>query len=225
MELKVTMTLSFLISLVYSGEEGIFAKIYDKKIVNFSVSGNSYQYVNGTKRLTKPEYAIYPFDKLYDWCSNCPLNYDDHPFIMFYVENHEFKFNGYLIRAGCCDEGCCCDDTYYGCAYCCLYSWSIQISNDNQTWTTVHSIAKDAKMRDCKEATFQFEKYYVAKYVRLIQDERCPGYPPCLAINRIDFFGTALSSGVEEEFVSYHDDDEDVSIIGHISKNGNARFN
>ena len=76
-------------------------------------------------------------------------------------------------------------------------------------------------MRICNEKQYHFDKEYTASYVRLIQDNACPGYPPCIAINKFDLFGSVVGANnePEEEFVSFHDDDEDVSIIGHISKN------
>ncbi|EAX85197.1 hypothetical protein TVAG_569530 [Trichomonas vaginalis G3] len=83
-------------------------------------------------------------------------------------------------------------------------------------------------MRRCKERTYDFDKEYTAKYVRLIQNEPCPGDPPCIAINKLDLLGDVIgpdSNQIEEDFVSFHDDDDDVSIIGHISKNGNVKIN
>ena len=82
-------------------------------------------------------------------------------------------------------------------------------------------------MKYCKEKSYEFKETYEAKYVRLIQDQSCPGDPPCIAINKLDLFGEVIDEGEsgEENFVSYHDDDDDVSIIGHISKNGNVKIN
>lgn len=200
---------------------GIFKRHYNDKIIVIDVSGSSKQDINGTIQLTKPEYAILPWDKRYDWCSNCGKTYDEHPWIIFSLDNRQMKINGYFIRAGCCYENrCCCDDGVYYCIECCLYSWSLQVSDDNKTWTEVHKIDKDRNMRRCAEKEYKFDKEYTARYVRLIQNERCPGNPPCLAINRIELYGDVVGENNAEDFVSFHDDDEDVSIIGHISKNG-----
>lgn len=221
--------ISFLLSVSTSSpdKKGIFNKVYNDKIVIIDASGSSRQYINGSKQLTKPEYAIYPWDKRYDWCSNCGHSYEEHPFIQFSLKDRKFSFNGYFIRCGCCyDDGCCCDDKYYDrCFDCCLYSWSLQISDDNKTWKTVHKIEKDNEMRYCNEKEYKLDNTYTGKYVRLIQNDACPGYPPCIAINKFDLYGDVI--GVEskdEDFVSYHDDDDDVSIIGHISKNGNVKI-
>ena len=209
---------------------GIFSKVYDNKIVVIETSGSSKQYINGSRQLTKPEYAIYPWDKKYDWCSNCGHTYEEHPWITFSLNSRKFKIHGYFVRAGCCygTAQCCCEDEYYHyCVRCCLFSWSLQISNDNKTWKDVHKVEKDYDMKYCKEKSYEFKETYEAKYVRLIQDQSCPGDPPCIAINKLDLFGEVIDEGEsgEENFVSYHDDDDDVSIIGHISKNGNVKIN
>ncbi|EAX98683.1 hypothetical protein TVAG_432330 [Trichomonas vaginalis G3] len=187
------------------------------------VSGSSKQRINGTKQMTKPEYSIYPWDKRYDWCSNYGKSYDEHPYITYYLKSKKMKFNGYFVRCGCCYEGCCCDDENNGyCFDCCLYSWSLLISDDNKTWTEVHRVDKDNTMKFCNEKTYNLDKTYTAKYVKIIQNEHCPGFPPCISINKFELYGDIIhDDGMinEEEFVSFHDVDEDVSIIGHISRN------
>ncbi|EAY23363.1 hypothetical protein TVAG_070260 [Trichomonas vaginalis G3] len=206
---------------------GIFKKVFNDKIVVIDASGSSKQFINGSIQLTKPENAIYPFDKDYDWCSNCASNYDDHPFITFSLLKKRFYFNLYYLKAGCCHDECCCEDALY-CVQCCLFSWSLQISADNKTWTDVHKIERDYKMRRCNEKTYTLDKSYSAKFIRLIQNEPCPGDPPCIALNKMEIFGEISNedgSEIQEDFVSYHDDDDDVSIIGHISKNGKVIVN
>ena len=211
-------------------ENGIFSKNFDKGIIVVDASGSSNQEINGSMQLTKPEYSTYPWNKRYDWCSNCGTTYDDHPWITYSIKNKRIKINSYFVRVGCCYNSlCCCEDYKYKyCVHCCLYSWSLQVSNDNKTWTEVHRM-KDEKMRRCKENTYNLDKTYEAKYVRLIQNEACPGDPLCIALNKFELFGDIISedSNVhDDDFVSYHDDDDDdVSIIGHISKNGNVKFN
>ncbi|EAX96412.1 hypothetical protein TVAG_493540 [Trichomonas vaginalis G3] len=218
------MIFSIFVRNSFSNEiNGIFSKVYNKKTIVYDVSGSSRQNINGTMQLTKPEYAIYPWNKDYDWCSNCGHSYSEHPYISFSIKDQNFKFNSYFIRAGCCYGRCCCEEDYSRyCVNCCLYSWSLQISDDNKTWKEVHRIEKDRNMRRCNEKTYNLDGTYEAKYVRIIQNEPCPGDPPCLAINRFDLIGdlTEFNQNKEnEDFVSYHDDDDDVSIIGHISKN------
>ena len=74
-------------------------------------------------------------------------------------------------------------------------------------------------MRRCNEKTYDLDSSYEARFVRVIQNEPCPGNPPCIAINKFEIFGDVLTDDSQEDFVSFHDDDDDVSIIGHISKN------
>ena len=168
---------------------GIFKKVFDDKIIEIDASGSSKQRINGTRQFTKPEYAIYPWNKEYDWCSNCGRTYEDHPWITFSLKNKKIKLTGYFVRAGCCYASsglCCCEDPSYSyCVECCLYSWSLQISNDNKTWNEVHKM-KDEEMRRCTERSYNLDRAYEAKYVRLIQNEACPGDPPCIALNKFD---------------------------------------
>lgn len=203
---------------------GIFKRLFDDKIVVIDASGSSKQHINGSKQMTKPEYAIYPYDKQYDWCSNCGKTYDEHPWITFSLKDKKFKINGYFIRCGCCYHDCCCEDYGY-CIDCCLYSWSMQISEDNKTWTEVHKVERDDSMRRCNEKTYKFNKDYTTKYIRIIQNEPCPGWPPCMSINKMEIFGEILNDNNSNDYESFQDDDEDVSIIGHISKNGDVKFN
>lgn len=211
----------FAFSLCLSTEPvGIFSKYYNDKIINIDTTGSSRQKINGSMQLTKPEYAIYPWKKDYDWCSNCMSSYDQHPWITFSLKNQLITFSGYFMRAGCCYEGgCCYDRRYYYCIKCCLYSWSLQISDDNKTWTEVHKITKDNEMKECAERTYKLDKEYTTKYVRLLQTENCPDDPPCIALNRFELLGDIHSDNSNDDFISFHDDDDDVSIIGHISRN------
>ncbi|EAY02124.1 hypothetical protein TVAG_372690 [Trichomonas vaginalis G3] len=212
----------------YSSKDGIFQQAFHDKIIVIDVSGSSKQYINGSFQYTKPEYSVYPWNKDYDWCSNCGKSSSDHPWITYSLQSKKIKLTGYFVRCGCCyaSENCCCEDESTTCFDCCLYSWSLQVSDDNKTWKEVHRIEKDESMRRCNENTYKLDREYTTKYVRLIQNEPCPGDPPCIAINKFDLIGEVVNDNSrEEDFVSYHDDDDDVSIIGHISKNGNVRFN
>lgn len=215
------MIFGFLSFLTIRDVDGIFKKHFNDGSIVIDVSGSSYQWINGSKQLTLPTYAIEPVNKRYDWCSNCGKSNDEHPWISFSLKSKLLKINGYFVRCGCCYEGCCCEESGY-CVHCCLYSWSLQISNDNITWTTVHRVEKDGGMRICVEKSYKLDKEYTAKYVRLLQDEPCPGDPPCLAINKFELLGESIpdnSSPSSEDNLSFNDDEQDISIIGHISKN------
>lgn len=193
----------------------ILKRAYHENMIQYSTSGSSSQYINGSLQLTKPEYAFDQMDKSYDWCSNCGKSKTDFPWIIFHVKNHEMKLSGYYLKAGCCERECCCEDGDY-CCECCLFSWSLQISNDNVTWKTVHKIERDYEMRRCKDKTYKFSETYTCRYVRLIQDETCYGDPPCIALNKIELLGTYGDDFSDD--ISLDNDEEDVSIIGHISK-------
>lgn len=73
-------------------------------------------------------------------------------------------------------------------------------------------------MRYCKEKTYKFSEIYHAKYVRIIQDKPCPGEPPCIALNKVELLGRVDGDGSDFDDTPIDLDDEDVSIIGHISK-------
>lgn len=200
---------------------GIFSKHFHEKSIIIEASGSTKQDINGSRQLTKPEYAVYPWVKRYDWCSNVGKSYDVHPWIAFGIKKRKMKINGYFMRSGCCYEGCCCEDDY-GCFVCCIYSWSLQISDDNITWTEIHKVEKDYSMRQCNQKTYKLDQEYVASYVRIMQTEACPGWPPCIALNKIEFLGETIEDGIEkEDFISFHDDDDDISIIGHIENKQN----
>ena len=214
------MILNLLCENILTESNSIFKKAYKNQDIEVYVSGSSSQYINGSRQVTKPEYSFDQIEKMYDWCSNCGKNQDDHPWAVYSIKNKKIKISGYYLKSGCCgdDENICCCLDYTYCCECCLYSWSLQISNDNVTWKTVHKVEKDKEMRRCKEKTYKFSETYNTKYVRLIQDESCPGDPPCIALNKIELIGS-----IENEdgliFEDQENEEDDVSIIGHISKN------
>ncbi|EAX96411.1 hypothetical protein TVAG_493530 [Trichomonas vaginalis G3] len=217
------------IPLVSCSPKGTFYYVFDDKIVNVEASGSSKQYHNGSSQYMKPEYSIYPWDKHYDWCSNCEETYDIHPWITFSLQTKKLKFDSYFIRAGCCREDCCCENEIHGyCVECCLYSWSLQISNDNETWAEIHKVVKDEELRRCNEKTYKLDRMYEAKFVRLIQNEACPEDPPCIAINKFEFIGERFDDQMdplEKRFIGKEEDNEDISIIGQISRNGIVKIN
>lgn len=217
---KFDKMILFLCERLLTSQNSIIKNAYSNKMLNYYVSGSSSQFINGSVRKTNPEYAFDQIDKNYDWCSNCGRSPDDHPFITFNIKNHIMNLEGYYVKSGCCgDSDCCCfEDNAYCCA-CGMYSWAFQISNDNITWKTIHQGEKDAEMKRCKEKTFKFSEIYSAKYAKLIHIESCSDDPPCIALNKIELIGTYDNNIIQPE--SYENEDDDVSIIGHISKNRN----
>lgn len=204
----------------------IFEKAFQNKIIIINATGSGNQVINGSRQDTKPEYAIYPWTKKYDWCSSYGDTFDDHPWITFSLENRRIKFNGFFIRVGCCVvDLCCCDEKIYYCANCCLYSWSLQISDDNITWKSIHNVTKDNSLRRCNERTYKLDKEYTTRYVRILQNEACPDDPPCISINKFELHGEIIGENENnDEFSSFPEDDDDVSIIGHISDKGKVFY-
>ena len=93
-----------------------------------------------------------------DWCSTIAPNNNEKPYITYSLRNKIMKINGYSVRNGCCRHRCCClDDNKPLDDYCCceLYSFSLQGSNDNQTWTVLHKVEKESRIRYCESC-----KYY-----------------------------------------------------------------
>lgn len=220
------MIILFILSYIteYDNESIIKHLDYNNDII-VRASGSSQQDINGSKQMTKPEYAFYPFNKKYDWCSNClSAHLNMKPWIQFELKDKVMEIDKYLIRAGCCNAGCCCQTVSY-CSICCLYSWSLSLSLDNETWIEVHNVTKEQKMEYCTEKVYKLDKPYQARYAMVMQTTPCVGQPYCLGINKVDFYGHIVGENDneapvhEEEFVSFHDDDDpEVSIIGHISK-------
>lgn len=214
----------------FNSERGIFRKYYHDKIISVNVSNTSKLHFDGRFQDSSPDLAIQPVDKKEDWSSGCSKNHTVFPWITFSLKNKKFVFDAYFIRSGCGYYGYCCDENI-GCCACTLYSWLLQISDDNFTWIDVHKVEKDKSLTRCRSKTYQMDSKYTAKYIRLIQTEATSGEPPCIAINRIDFLGKAINDdGTEdiseeeeadakiENLTPAHDEDEDISIIGHVSK-------
>lgn len=139
------------------------------------------------------------------------------------VLNHAFVLKGYSIRNGCCWNSCCCidDNNYIDQACCCdLYSFSLQGSNDNKTWSVIHKVSKDGSFYHCKEKTYEFPETSEYKVVRIVDDDESPGCEYCMAINQVEFYGRLVNSGTIDT-INEEDDRESVSIIGRINKNDN----
>ena len=163
-------------------------------------------------------------DKKIDWCSNIASNKEENPWILFSFPNKAMKLTGYAVRNGCCYYyECCCDPEtgnrvdYYCC--CRLYSFSLQGSNDNKTWVTIHKIEKESTFYYCKLNTYDFPETRSYNYVRFVLDEQWPGCPKCMQINQIELYGTTVDSYYSsyEQFDS-DENDETISIIGKVKR-------
>ena len=154
-----------------------------------------------------------------DWCSNVGKGDHDKPWITYSIPKNSMKLTGYVLRNGCCYYACCCIDDGSRISNCCcdLYSFSLQGSNDNKTWKTIHKVEKANYFYPCKYETYEFPETEPFRYVRLVQDASYPGCAFCMAVNQIDFYGRIVPSG---EFYPENDNenDESVSIIGKVQR-------
>ena len=199
------------------------ALLLNNKYVETQASGSIGLYYEGKCHQTFPNQTLQVNEKM-DWCSNVATSKDDKPWISFNIgKEKSMKLSGYSVRCGCCWYDCCCIDDgaeVKDVRYCCcrLYSFSLQGSNDNKTWKTIHSIVKDKSIYYCKAVTYEFPVTEAFRYVRFILDEEFPGCQRCMQINQIELYGEAISSPFSDSFDG-DDNDESVSIIGKINKN------
>ena len=155
-----------------------------------------------------------------DWCSNIASSKENMPWITFSIKNKRMRLTGYSLRNGCCHYACCCTEDGHVIDYACccrLYSYSLQGSNDNKTWITIHKIEKKQDFYWCKFETFDFPRTQEFQYVRIIQDEEWPGCPKCLQLNQIELYGDTIDGQFYDSFEG-DDNEESVSIIGKVRK-------
>lgn len=188
--------------------DGLFKKTYKQNITSIECSG-SISIWNRTQKkdiLTKPEYAVDPDAEEYEWCSNINRTKNDHPWLLFDFRKKKFSLSGYSMKLGCCDEmGCCCI----------IYSWSIEGSNDNKTWTKIHQLEKQKDFRDCDSRSWE-TKSTPFSYIRLIQDEPHPNCWYCIGLARIELYGILSGDNIE---ISDVEAEDEVSIIGKVYNN------
>ena len=204
-----------------SKPNAILSTAYNKNpsSVLMSVSGSMGLHYGGKCHITTPNLTL-TVDRKTEWCSNIGSK-ENKPWISYSINNKMMKLTSYAIRNGCCWYECCCIDDEHDLGYCCceLYSFSLQGSNDNITWKTIHKVEKESNLFYCTFKTYDIPGSSEAfKYIRIIQDEEKSYCPFCMQINQIEFYGTLVDSF--GEYLSNEDDDESVSIIGKI-RNGN----
>ena len=190
--------------------------------VEVEASGSIGLFHDGKCHQTTPNSTIFE-DKKIDWCSNIIEGASGKPWISFSLKNQAMKLTSYSVRSGCCWYSCCCvnenDGSYKDIPCCCeLYSFSLQGSNDNKTWTILHQVAKDSSIEYCEDRTFELKTTNTYKYVRFVQDEKSPYCPYCMQLNQIELYGT--TTGFVGSYDSDSDEgDESVSIIGKLNRN------
>lgn len=188
--------------------DGVFKNTYNENHVSVSASGSRpcFFYKLDKDVLTKPESAIDPNDTL-EWCSNINNSKNDNPWIMTSFKDRKLSLSGYSIKSGCCEETNCC---------CLIYSWSVLGSNDNKTWTTLHSVEKNKEVSECVEKSFRVDKKESFSMFKFIQDEPEPGCWYCMDISKLEFYGTIFENDNSNEDISNEDE---ISIIGRVKKN------
>jgi hypothetical protein len=194
--------------------------------INVESSGSLGFYRDGVCHKTHPNETLISNER-YDWCSNIAKFKDDkkyNPWIQYSIKGKQMKIFKYSVRNGCCFQyECCCDyenGNIIDDSHCCcrLYSYSLQASNDNKTWTVLHKVEKDKSFNYCETKTFELkEKSSPFTYFRFVLDEESPGCYKCMQINQIELYGETISSSYSS-FIDNDDEDESISIIGRVKK-------
>ena len=186
------------------------------KNLKIDASGSLGLYYGGKCHQTFPNETVSQ-NKDLDWCSNIAENDNSKPWISYSIKNQKLRVRAFSIRNGCCVYDCCClDDSRLIDLCCCrLYSFSLQGSNDNKTWKTIHKVEKQRDIFYCEYKTYDFPLTEGFTFIRLIQDERMPGCSFCMQVNQIELYGE-LSASFQDEM--NEDNDESVSIIGKLKK-------
>ena len=160
-------------------------------------------------------------DPNWDWCSNIGKSKDDHPWVSYRFPSKAMKIRGYSVRNGCCFYHCCCDpetDEDFDLGCCCrLYSFSLQGSNNNKTWKTLHKVESDRDFYECQVKTYEFDLSEPFFYVRFVLDSPWPGCVKCLQLNQIELYGETIHTN-DDSYEGEEDNEESVSIIGKVKK-------
>ena len=188
---------------------GVFKKTYKEGRIKIDASGSRICWVSDFSDdvMTKPENCVDPESKI-QWCSSFDSRRVKKQWISFTFEGAKLNLQGYSLHAGCCSAYRCC---------CKIYSWSIQGSNDNVTWTTLDKVEKDEELFDCANKSFPVKSNGNSyKTIRLIQDESEKGCPTCIDLTKIEIYGDLNDENYIPDDL---EDNEEVSIIGKVTNN------
>ena len=200
-------------------DDAILANMKNKNDIIMETSGNLGFFYSNQCHMTIPNSTLND-NREEEWCSNIvDRGSSDRPWITFRIKDKKMKIHGYALRNGCCYHSCCCDDSgaiidYYCC--CDLYTFSLQGSNDNKTWKTLHRVEKKRDFYHCKYEIYNFNAYEPFTYLRLYDEEPYPGCAFCMIINQIEFYGETVKSFNDYSYEDDQDLDESVSIIGKV---------
>ena len=187
-------------------------------------NGNMGLYYDGHCHMTYPNETLNANEKN-DWCSCIvdPSKDKTKPYVLFAVKNKAMILTGYSFRNGCCYYSCCCTDEngqifdIDGC--CCeLHAFSLQGSNDNETWKIIHQVESTNRIRYCEDKTYDFtSKTSSFKYIKFVKDKEMSDCPYCLQINQIELYGELVPFN-DQDYIQEENEDESVSIIGKIRR-------
>ena len=161
-----------------------------------------------------------------EWISRTPEDKNDaslNPWIQYSIKGKSMRIKKYSVRNGCCRSKCVCFDdsdiVEYNCC-CKLYSYSLQGSNNNKTWTVIHKVENDDSFYFCFAKTFDLPYETIPyTFLRFVLNEEWPGCTKCMQLNQVEFFGTITESSYTPYSEKDDDDDESISIIGRIRAN------
>ena len=204
--------------------DGIFTSIGpDSGNILTSSIGSMGRYIRGKCQMTSPNLTLTDEERQ-DWCSTIiDKQSNNKPWISFSIKNKLMSLTGYSFRNGCCYYSCCCineDGVINDIDGCCceLHSFSLQGSNDNETWKTIHQVDSNTRIRYCEDKTYNFDsKTQPFKYIRFVKDKEKSGCPFCLQINQFEFYGDTVDA-LDSSYSSFEEEEESVSIIGKIKR-------
>ena len=204
-------------------DDAIFEQLHEKGEVMSYASGSLGIYKDGKCQMTTPNMSLGKDDRRSDWCSNIAKKGEGEgkPWISYRVKNKRIKANGYAIRSGCCYYGCCCidDSTYVDKDCCCsLFSYSLQVSDNNKTWKTIHRVEEDQNFWACTNRVYKFNQIEEFTYVRLLLDKQRPYCENCFALNRFEIYGQTTNDNGAYLSEGEDENDESVSIIGKVKR-------
>jgi hypothetical protein len=140
------------------------------------------------------------------------------------VRGKSISLTGYSLRMGCCYyyDACCLKTGEY--IWCCLlYSWSLQGSHDNSTWTEIHKIEKDRDFYYCQNRIYEV-KSEPFEYIRIIQNEAYPGCDFCVCLNKLELYGSVSSSSSSQSPFNI-DNEDSISILANWEKEEISKIN
>ena len=201
-------------------ENAILSEIsHDETELSLYASGSMGLYYDGKCRKTHPNATLNDSEDI-DWCSNIPEKGAGKPWIGYELKNKSVKITGYSLRSGCCYYPCCIDDDKILDSECCrnFYSFSLQGSNDNKTWKTIHRVENDKDFMSCLVKTYDIKSQHESySYIRLVLDEQSPGSSYCMQLNQFEIYGE-IGDNTFRQIIIDDESDEYVSIIGKVRK-------